>query len=71
LRSLSAAFQSCFSNGSIVSEYKGAAFVSNIGFGYRFAENPFFVRLAYRGLFQIDPMGLNIAFTFQLGFRIK
>ena len=57
--------------GANVSEYKGAAFVGNIGFGYRFAENPLFVRLAYGGHFPIGHMGLNTAFTFQLGFRIK
>lgn len=57
--------------GAGVSEFSGAAFVGNIGVGYRFANNPLFVRLAFGGHFPIDHKGLNSAFSLQLGFRIK
>lgn len=54
-----------------VTEYKGAAFVGNIGIGYRFESNPLFFRLAYGGHTPIGNSGLNTAFSIQLGFRLK
>lgn len=54
-----------------VAEYKGTAFVCNIGIGYRFADNPLFIRFAYGGHFPINQTGLNTDFSLQLGFRIK
>lgn len=52
-------------------EHSGGALVGNIGFGYRFENNPLFVRLAYGGHFPTGNGGLNTAFNIQLGFRIK
>ena len=57
--------------GANVGKYSGGAFVGGIGIGYRFANNPLFVRLGYSSHFPIDHLGLNTAFTFQLGYRIK
>jgi len=57
--------------GAGVSEYSGAAFVGNLGFGYRFANNPLFVRVAYGAHTPIGNKGLNTGFSIQLGFRIK
>lgn len=52
-------------------EYKGGAFVGNIGIGYRFPDNPFFVRLAYIGHFATSNQGINTAFNLQLGYRLQ
>ena len=57
--------------GANIDKYSGASFVGNMGVGYRFANNPLFIRLAYGGHFPISHMGLNTAFSLQLGFRIK
>lgn len=52
-------------------EHSGGAFVGDIGIGYRFANNPLFVRLAYIGHFPTGNSGLNTAINIQLGYRIK
>ncbi|RLD82784.1 MAG: hypothetical protein DRJ10_04665 [Bacteroidetes bacterium] len=56
--------------GANINKYSGGAFVGNIGIGFRFADNPLFVRLAYGGHFPTNHLGLNTAFFIQLGFRI-
>ena len=52
-------------------EHSGGALVGNIGLGYRFENNPLFVRLAYGGHFPTGNRGLNTGFNIQLGYRIK
>ena len=56
--------------GTGINEFSGGAFIGNIGIGFRFANNPLFVRMAYGGHFPMNHMGLNNAFSFQLGYRI-
>ncbi|MCF6357297.1 MAG: hypothetical protein L3J54_05765 [Draconibacterium sp.] len=57
--------------GANVSKFNGGAFVGNIGIGYRFANNPLFVRFSYGAHSPLSQSGLNTAFSMQLGFRIK
>lgn len=57
--------------GANVSEYTGGAFVGNFGFGFRFANNPLFIRFAFGSHFPLGHTGLNTSYNFQLGYRIK
>lgn len=59
------------SYGAHASEYSGGAFVGNIGLGYRFANNPLFIRFAFGSHFALGQTGLNTSYNFQLGYRIK
>ena len=56
--------------GADVDKYSGAAFVWDIGIGYRFI-NPLFVRLAFAAHVPIGHTGLNTAYIIQLGYRIR
>lgn len=57
--------------GTRITEYNGSAFVGNIGVGYRFENNPLFIRFAFGSHFPINHQGLNTSYNIQLGFRIK
>lgn len=52
-------------------QYSGAAFVWDMGIGFRFASNPLFVRMAFAAHVPIGHTGLNTAYIIQLGYRIK
>lgn len=57
--------------GADVDKYSGAAFVGDLGIGFRFASNPLFVRMAFAAHVPIGHTGLNTAFVLQLGYRLK
>ena len=50
--------------------YSGGAFVGNIGFGYRFANNPLLVRFAITSHFPFQNVGINYGYNLQLGYRL-
>ena len=51
------------------SKYNGGAFVGNIGFGYRFIDNPLLIRFAINSHFPFNDNGLNYGYNLQLGYR--
>ena len=52
-----------------LSEYKNMAFATSLGVGYRFAESPLILRLAYSIHLPFNSIGFNGALNFQLGYR--
>lgn len=50
-------------------EYKGPAFVGNIGFGYRFPTNPLLLRFSFNTHFPFNERGLNSGYNLQVGYR--
>ena len=52
-----------------VTNYSGGAFVGNIGFGYRFPNNPLLFRLALTTHFPFKNVGLNYGYNIQIGYR--
>ena len=52
-----------------VNKYSGGAFAGNLGFGYRFPNNPFVVRLALTTHFPFKDVGINYGYNFQIGYR--
>ncbi len=54
-----------------VDKYSGGAFVGNIGFGYRFANNPLLIRFAITSHFPFQNVGINYGYSLQVGYRFK
>lgn len=52
-----------------VTNYSGGAFVGNLGFGYRFPNNPLLFRLAITAHFPFQNAGINYGYNFQIGYR--
>ena len=52
-----------------VDKYSGGAFIGNLGFGYRFPNNPLLVRLALTTHFPFQNEGINYGYNFQIGYR--
>ena len=50
-------------------EYQGMAFVTSLGMGYRFQNNPWLLRIAYTTHIPLANTGLNTGPNFQLGYR--
>ena len=53
-----------------IDKYSGGAFVGNLGFGYRFPNNPLLVRLAFLSHFPFQKnVAVNYGYNLQIGYR--
>lgn len=51
------------------SKYSGGVFVGNLGFGYRFIDNPLLLRFAINSHFPFSGSGFNYGYNLQVGYR--
>ena len=52
-----------------VDKYSGGAFIGNLGFGYRFPDNPLLIRLVLTSHFPFQDAGINYGYNLQIGYR--